>query len=235
MGLLVYLALLQDGYVTEYDTAVTSARKASKQVFMTFDDDTPFPWLLEDEYIFARLTRDATCNGKRVLDHSAFSHLQNGPGVAVVDLRKDSPQYGHVTLSIPSKHLTTNSRRLEIFRLPDGTLTQRTLVWAIRVHAARPKSTECPPGPRLMQHATRHCWTQCRMHWQHHAIPPYARSEIVAESWPWNKDVTTAAIDIVWSWSQSPGHWSAVMRRHNFYGYDMQSNGRKWFATGVFR
>ena len=44
-----------------------------------------------------------------------------------------------------------------------------------------------------------------------------------------------AAIDIVGSWRQSSGHWSAARSAWSSYGYDMKTNGSKWFATGVFR
>ena len=44
-----------------------------------------------------------------------------------------------------------------------------------------------------------------------------------------------AALDVVHSWRQSSGHWSAVRSRHAYYGYDMkQGRNGIWYATGIF-
>src|SRR5690606_6546281 len=128
----------------------------------------------------------------------------------------------------------TSDKIAALLALPEGTLTQRTLTWAFFIHPERPRSVYAAPCPRLMTHCARHSARQASMNDQHHDMNHPGRSEIVAESWPWNKNVVDAAIDIVWSWRQSPGHWSAASGTWQRFGYDMKTNGEKWFATGVF-
>jgi hypothetical protein len=59
-------------------------------------------------------------------------------------------------------------------------------------------------------------------------------AEVCAESWPENNR-EEAAGEMYNSWRQSPGHWSAVNGRCDFWGYAMAigSNG-VWYATGQF-
>ena len=47
--------------------------------------------------------------------------------------------------------------------------------------------------------------------------------EICAESWPIDHYGTDESIakDILWSWEQSPGHWSVVAVDHSLYGVGM--------------
>ncbi|MCG8586150.1 MAG: hypothetical protein MI757_15690, partial [Pirellulales bacterium] len=58
--------------------------------------------------------------------------------------------------------------------------------------------------------------------------------EVCAESWP-GENLVEAAIECVYSWRRSDGHWRSVSAYHPIYGYDMArgTNG-VWYATGVF-
>ena len=168
----------------------------------------------------------------RLLDRSAFWALEGRPGLAVVDLR-NREHFGRTVSVLPQRHVTP-FKVAAVLGLPAGTLTQRTLVWAFRIHPERPQSVYGTACPYLMAHCQRHCGVQCASNDQHHAAGHPGSTEIVAESWPWNRNVVDAAIDIVQSWRGSPGHWGAASRPWARYGYDMQTNGQKWYATGVF-
>ena len=59
--------------------------------------------------------------------------------------------------------------------------------------------------------------------------------EVCAQSWDWNS-MEEAAPEMYNSWRQSPGHWSAVNGRCDFWAYAMSFNGNQnlWYATGLF-
>ncbi|MBA3313680.1 MAG: hypothetical protein M3552_06365 [Planctomycetota bacterium] len=167
-----------------------------------------------------------------LIEHSCFGPLRGEAGLAVVDVT-GGPHHGDVVSVLPREHCSP-SKVAALLSLPPGTLTQRTLCWAFLVHPERPQSVHAAPSPQLMAHCARHSGRQAAMNDQHHDMSHPGRTEIVAESWPWNKNVVDAAIDIVWSWRQSPGHWGAARQTWSRFGYDMKFNGEKWFATGVF-
>jgi hypothetical protein len=131
--------------------------------------------------------------------------------------------------------------------LPEGSLTQRTLILAVRIHPDDPASTEGVFLTSLAKETESHSQYQARINRQGHhnwesrfhrisaRLPGGdAAKEVCAESWP-GMGLIAAAIDCVHSWRQSSGHWSAVRGRHAYYGYDMKrgSNGI-WYATGIF-
>jgi hypothetical protein len=210
-------------------------------------------------YVLARVSTDATISQQgqpvRLLHHSSFGELRGGPGLAVIDMvHKQQPYYGHVVSAVPtiggslyqfrSEHVPT------VLDLPPGTLTQRTMIFAVRTHPERPASTHGEPNPVLIDEAARHSEHQARVRNQgHHGWGSRfqriigrlaghnrfgAPVEIVAESWP-QSSLTDACVDCVQSWRQSSGHWRNVKTYHASYGYDIRkgSNGI-WYATGIF-
>ncbi len=59
-------------------------------------------------------------------------------------------------------------------------------------------------------------------------------SEVANESWN-GQDVNAAAYEMYRSWKLSPGHWSAVNGRCNYWGYAMvRGKNGTWYAAGVF-
>lgn len=229
---------------SDYKKATALAKEQRKMLFISFDAELPpaFDDRVDEgrleQYVFLRLARDAQINsdGKRValLDHAAFAPLRKQAGFAIVDYRHRGPNFRRVVSVLPVQYVTAATHVAELLKLPMGSLSQRTLIWAMRVHPEDPRSADGPRGEELMRHAARHSRSQANRNQQYHNLPPSANSEIVAESWPWNRCIVGAALDIVNSWRQSPGHWSAASRSHRRFGYDMRSNGHKWFATGVF-
>jgi len=187
-----------------------------------------------------------------VLEHDAFSELGGKEGIAIIDFTNpDAPQYGRVVTAIPfarGKYYQFQPEHLKvILDLPEGTITQRTLVFAVRIHPEGPKSTQGELDATLANHAAEHSQHQADIRVQGHhnfgqrfhrisaLLPGGLRlQEVVAESWP-QENLVDAAVDCVDSWRHSSGHWSAVRSWQPRFGYDMRrgSNGI-WYATGLF-
>ncbi len=237
-GLLIWGMLA--GVENDYATAYQRAAAESKLLVVTIGIDVDLTSLDAkhgEDAVFCQLDDQAVMeiDGKpvRLATHSSFDSME-GRGAAIVDLRNDGFK-GSVVSLLPARHCSSHGIET-LVTLPAGTLTQRTLTWAMRMHPENPQSAWSIPAPELMAHAERHSGVQARSNNQHHQLPVgIASSEIVAESWPWHHNVVDAAIDIVGSWRQSPGHWGAARRTWSYFGYDMKTNGQKWFATGVFR
>lgn len=252
---------------SDYATAMTEAKSSGKMLMVYFYAKTP----IEQDELYKRLTTDnelktliqsytlvhipvnyqAKVGGKLIvlLHHSSFRWLERGPGIAIIDCTNPKDEhFGNVVSVYPltiRNHL--NKRFLtSLFRLPRGSLTQRTLTWAIRVHPEAPQSTYGNISEYLTEEAKSHSQYQASILLQGHhnwesrfrritsRLGLFSAQEVCAESWP-NESLVVAAIDCVDSWRQSPGHWSAVRSRHAMWGYDMKL-GRNgiWYATGIF-
>ncbi len=187
----------------------------------------------------------------RLVDHPAFQHLAGGTGVAIIDLKNTgTPHFGKVVTALPfarGKYYRWRTSQLNVaLGLPPGSITQRTMIWAVRIHPEAPASTagECHDG--LVEAAEQHSEYQARIGVQGHhrwetrfhqvrsVASAQEASEVVAESWP-NQNLIDSCIDCVASWRHSPGHWSAVRGRHRLFGYDIR-RGRNgiWYGTGIF-
>jgi hypothetical protein len=205
-------------------------------------------------YVFLKLPRDAriTVGGKSIvlLEHPAFAEMLRRQGVAIIDLvHQRADYYGHVVSAFgftPGKYYRKDALSI-ILDLPPGSLTQRTMIYAVRIHPERPASTQGQLHATLAEEAQRHAHYQASIQVQgHHSwdsrfhrinakLPGGAvAQEVVAESWP-NENLVEACIDCVHSWRQSPGHWGAVQSRQPLFGYDIK-RGRNgiWYATGIF-
>jgi hypothetical protein len=201
----------------------------------------------------ARLPVNATLtvNGKTqpLLSFGAFADMQNSDGFVLLDLKHvGAEQYGYAVNVLPfasGKYYHWRNDYLSvILDLPPGTLTQRTMIWAVRTHPENPASTVGTFHPTLANGATHHSSYQASIGVQghHHFESRYGQltaagnevSEVVAESWP-DQNMIDSCIDCVQSWRQSPGHWGGVVRRHRAFGYDIR-RGRNgiWYGTGIF-
>ncbi len=254
---------------TDYGAAVRSAQKQKKYLLLVFYGDQtrdlkqiqlavladPLRQLL-DRYVPCQLSTNTRVvvdgSEQRLLDHAAFEELGGGPGLVIIDYANPTqPQYGFVVSALPftpGRYYRYEPRHLRVvLDLPPGTLTQRTLIFAVRIHPERPASTDGEYDPLLAQEAENHSQYQATIRVQGHHNWGWrfqrivARlggglraQEVCAESWPGER-LVDAAVDCVQSWRQSPGHWSAVRARQVRYGYDMRrgSNGI-WYATGIF-
>jgi len=256
-------------WLADYAEGVEQAREQGKMLLVLFCDcrnselcrcfeanslaDIRVRKRLQD-YVCVKLDVKATIpmGGKptRLLGQSAFREMLGRPGIAIIDFTKeDDPLYGKVVSTFP---LTRQFRyppeqMLVILNLPRGTLTQRTMIYAVRVHPERPASTRGQVNAYLVSEAASHSKHQARIRNQGHhnwdsrfhrinaRLPGSLRAvEVCAESWP-GEHLVEAAVECVDCWRQSSGHWSAVRAYHPVYGYDIRrgSNGI-WYATGIF-
>jgi hypothetical protein len=184
-----------------------------------------------------------------VLNHPAFAEMLGQPGLAILDFaHKDPRLYGHVVSVFPflGDQVYTTDQMKVILGLPPGTLTQRTLIYAVRTHPERPASANGQVDPNLLSEAENHSEHQARIGVQgHHAwesrfhrinarLPAGCLAyEVCAESWP-GQGLLQAAIECVRCWRMSSGHWRSVASPCQAYGYDMKrgANG-VWYATGI--
>jgi hypothetical protein len=204
--------------------------------------------------VCARLPLDATItvDGKpqRLINNGAFAHLNGGPGFVLIDLRNVGQRYYGQTVSVlpyaSGKYYHFQPHYLSvILDIPAGTLTQRTMIWAVRIHPENPQSTYGEHNPTLANGAAQHASYQANVGQQGHqnfdsrfhqlsAGAGGAVSEVCAESWP-GQNMIDSCIDCVDSWRHSSGHWRGVSGRHRAFGYDIR-RGRNgiWYGTGIF-
>lgn len=256
-------------WLDSYSAAMQQAKQSGRQMLVYFHQDKLAvkqdkllqklahdknlrPLVEENVLVRVPVSVQAHVGGKQIqlIEHASFAELQRQPGLAIIDFT--NPQgghYGHVIsiypLSLPGA-LTTHSLA-SLLTLPEGSLTQRTLILAVRIHPEGPASADGVFLTTLAKETESHSSHQARINLQGHhnwesrfhrisARLPGGDSakEVCAESWP-GMGLIAAAMDCVHSWRQSSGHWSAVRGRHAYYGYDMKrgSNGI-WYATGIF-
>jgi hypothetical protein len=206
------------------------------------------------QFLLARLPLDARLRSDgqsiEVLKHPAFSEMLGREGLVILDFAHEQcVEYGCVVSVFPflKDRPYSVEQTLAMFDLPPGSLTQRTLIWAVRTHPDRPASADGRIDNNLVEEAQNHSEHQARIRLQGHhnwnvrfprinAILPRGllAREVCAESWP-GENLVEAAVECVRCWRLSSGHWSAVRASHDVYGYDMKrgDNGI-WYATGIF-
>lgn len=253
-------------WIAEYAQAYKQATDEQKMLCIYFDDSQPAHGkdeflselpkqaaeLTPGRYVFAHLplsTKASAKDNTTLASHAAFDELRGGPGVAIIDLKNTQTRHhGYVVtcLRFPQGAAMDSRTRQVVLTLPDGTLTQRTLVYAVRMHPEAPLSTHGQVNSILMEEAESHSGYQANIGVQGHQdwdsrfqrISARMRGdspqEVCAESWP-NYSLTEACFDCVNSWRQSSGHWAAVSSPSTYYGYDIK-RGRNgiWYATGIF-
>jgi hypothetical protein len=253
---------------TDYVKAMNLAAARNKMLFIFFypDDggatEKQFAETLNQPAIRQRLPRFVTLrlpagatvkeDGREIalLRHEAFSEMLGLPGVAILDFDDDRPEsFGCVVSVFPflSNRLYTVEQIQVILDLPPGTLTQRTMIYAVRTHPDHPASTVGTLDPNLVREARSSAECQARIRLQGHhfwerrfycinaQLPAgMLASEVCAESWP-GQGLLAAAIECVRCWRLSSGHWRSVSAPQPCYGYDIQRgiNG-VWYATGIF-
>jgi hypothetical protein len=257
-------------WYTDYSTARCEARRDKKMLVVHFLPDANTTaqrelerWISRSSaireqlggYVLLRLPLDATTNGRRrgdcVLDEPTFEHLGRRPGIAILDFQHtDEPYYRTMVTALPftdgKYYRWQNSHLAVALDLPPGTITQRTMVWAVRTHPESPASTTGDQHAALANAAAEqsayqasiglqghHHW-ETRFHEVRAAVGSNEAREVVAESWP-DQDLIDSCIDCVLSWRHSSGHWDAIASRHRLFGYDIRrgSNGI-WYGTGIF-
>jgi hypothetical protein len=255
---------------TDYAAAYEEARQGKKMLFIFFRDesrphiaDSYERDVLSQSQLRDRLTGvvrvvlplDVATPGKplendvaRLLDHAAFAFMYKRQGIAMLDLTdKHSPHFGQVVSAHPfsqGRYYTVRGTEL-VLGLPRGTITQRTLIWAVREHAAGPLSTTGKCHDALLQQANRHSQLQAQYESVGHhdwgtrynevaAATGMSASEVAASSWG-AQTLVEAAQQIVQSWAGSGAHWGMVANPQANYGYDMvKAASGTWYGTGIF-
>ncbi len=186
--------------------------------------------------------------GLTLLSHEAFRYMYNRQGIAMIDLTDpDSELYGMLVSAhpfSPGKHYTVRGTKI-VLGLPAGTVTQRALIYAVRLHPAAPISTtdghchgylckQAREGSRLMAvygSVGHHDWGT--RYGQVAANTGRSASEVAAMSG--NPSLVDAAIELVDQWYWSPSHWSIMSTPARIFGYDMvRGPGGGWYGTGIF-
>ena len=263
-------------WLTDYSQAMEQAKTERKTLLILFQrsDFNSVPDAYERQYlpaqadllqsyVLVKIPTNGTISmgGKplQLLSHAAFREMHGSPGIAMVDLaHPKAAYYGYVVSVFPfqrGKYYDFKPQHLPVaLSLPAGSLSQRSMVYAVRVHPERPGSTTSGDlNPVLADEANKQSNYQAAINVQGHhnwdsrfgrilsrllslggRRPTEYPVEVVAESWP-GQDLMDSCVDCVASWRQSPGHWSAVQARQASYGYDIRqgSNGI-WYATGIF-
>lgn len=258
-------------WLADYREALAQAKAGKTMALLWFCDpqqrEENEKWeatVLRDPHVQALLTRlilvklplDAVvasmeegAKPEPLLKHSSFAEMLERPGLAMIDMRDEaSPNYHHVVSVYPFvRQPISQEGLLAMLGLPDGSLTQRTLIWAVRTHRERPRSARAKISSLLSSEAESHSQHQASLNLQgHHNWDQRFQDinsrlgngmlsrEVCAESWPGQR-LVEAAEECVHSWRQSRGHWEAVSDEHACYGYDMKLGASGvWYATGIF-
>ncbi len=260
-------ALERIAWHNDYSAACHEARRKQALLFISFHDAA---WYGREavraeelarlaastrghRYVFARFPLDyRTLDGGReicLVQHPAFAELRGSPGIAMIDYENPaSEHYRHVVSQFPLRHgRPYGSWELTaMLDLPPGTLTQRTMIYAVRTHPHAPRSARGLPHHELLRESAWHSQHQANINVQGHhdwesrfhrinaKLGEMSSREVVAESWG-GQSLLEAAIECVHCWHQSSGHWDAVSSPHVEYGYDIdRGNNGVWYATGLF-
>lgn len=267
--LALVLAAAEPRWQTDYDEAVDQAVKGKKDLVILFQAANELEDVLREtavrgrlgQFVCLKLPVNYQYQQKSLLAYPALTDMMNKPGLAIVSYHDAKlPNHGHVISAhplLPSRYRWAPNYGVEQVKLildlpPKATLSQRSMIFAIRVHPEQPQSVWSQLHPAFLKHAETHSQRQADMQNQHHANLGMAMnflqgqvpegiggaSEVVAESWGnvvGGENVLEAAYSCIDAWRQSPGHWSAVAGRHRYFGYDIirAANGT-WYATGIF-
>ena len=261
--------------IDDYEKATCNAIQSQSMLLVSIEpnctsidaDDVVGQWLDQEAiqklflnsqtpWIFCRIAITDTIHldgsKTRLVDHPSLAELRHGPGIFVVDYAHDDPAINGRIVSIlprtPGKfYQFSPSHMNEIATLPPGTLTQRSMILAVRIHPEHPKSILGTLDPILVEEAQSHSLYQAQIGKQGHhnwhirsrrilskiLFPGSHPTEIVAQSWE-HQDLLDSCVDCVHSWRHSPGHWNAVKSLQTRFGYDIRrGKNNVWYATGI--
>lgn len=258
-----------DLWMHSYSDAMTAAELRSQMLLIYFCntcEDNPCSRFKKEtldnaqvrsklrDYVCVKVPLGATITvdgqEKTLFEDPAFHEMHGQPGIAIVDFRSSDPTlHGAVVSAFPiTERLWYTPRQMAvILELPPGSLTQRTLIYAVRIHPEKPASANGQLSPFLLEEAESHSRHQADIRLQGHhqwgtrfqrivgRLPNGVTArEVCAESWP-GENLVEAAIECVRCWRLSAGHWNAVRAPSRFFGYDMKRGGNGiWYATGIF-
>lgn len=255
---------------TSYTAAFKQASTEKKMLFLFFRDEQN-PRLADiyekevladkdladllDEVVRVVLPLDAVrplripeMPGLTLMSHSSFQYMYGRQGIAMIDLTDpESKLHGQVVSShpfTPGKYYTTRGTKI-VLELPEGTVTQRALIYAVRLHPAAPISTtdgKC--HSYLCQQARNSSKLMATYESVGHHDWGVRYGEIAANTGKSAQEVAAmggnlplidAAILIVDQWYGSPAHWSIMSGPASIFGYDLvRAPSGNWYGTGIF-
>lgn len=250
-------ALPEPPWLTDYHAARAEAVRSRRMLLVAVDGEdsvfTPRPHSIPAlwSYVLLRQTTETTYEvegtPRRLVEFGDFAPLKGQPGVVIYDFKHvGKPYYGQVVSAMPYRYLGPDAgknvfgetyRERKLLTLEPGTLTQRTLTWAVRVskgHGSnqRLRSADGRPNEALRLGARRNSQLQCRMGVGHFAGG--LTGPEIASPGP-GQDIVDAALNMVRIWSTSPPHYGVMVRYHAEHGYDMwPSSTNHWYGTGRF-
>ena len=251
-------------WFTDYGTAYKEARETKRQLIICFElEDQALQAQFEENILAKDLIADQLSDDfvrailplqtlvpdeeTTLMSHAAFHHMHNRPGIAILDLTdENSPLFGLMI----SAHPFTYGRAYSldevqtVLSLPSGTITQRTLIYALKRHPERPQSVNATPHNYLMSMSNVNSSTMARMHQVGHHNWSSRFHQINGAVGGLSSEVAVSgngftlldiANDCIRTWRSSAGHWNAMRRHHRYFGYDMvQGANGTWYATGIF-
>jgi len=251
-NLLIYFYADSLEYLPETLDAV-SAIPACKKFDTVILDDTGVRSKL-DQYVLLKLPINAKITDEDgveqpILSLPGFEHMLHLPGLLVIDFaHREMPYYGEVVGILPflCGECPTADQTTTFLTLPPGTLTQRTLTYAVRIHPDKPLSSGGEPAPIVVQLATEHALYQAErgvLGHQNFSARSTQAKEVLGDGMPAEICVQTqsglslfeGAIACMRAWRNSSAHWSIARRNHSHYGYDMvRSKNGAWYGVGFF-
>jgi hypothetical protein len=185
---------------------------------------------------------------RTLLSHGSFKYMYGRQGIAMIDLTDpESELYGQVVSAhpfTPGLHYTVRGTRL-VLGLPKGTVTQRALIYAVRLHPAAPVSTTDGKCHRYLCKAARdssqlmaaygsvghHDWGTR----QSEISVQTGRTAMEVAAMSGNQNLIGAAIELVDQWYGSPSHWGIMSAPAAIFGYDIVRDAAgNWWGTGLF-
>ena len=244
-------------WLDDYHQARAAAAEQKKMLLIAIDSEdkafSPEPKSVPalHAYVLLRQTTESRYEfegeQQKLLNYGDFQPMREKAGLVVYDFKhQDALCYEEVVSVMPYKYLgpkpgnrtvSEEQREYELLILEPGTLSQRTLTWAIRVSKGygenqRLRSADGQPCTILRRWALKNSRLQCSYGCGHHAGGPM-RSEIASPG-P-GQDIVDGALNMVRIWRSSPPHYSAMVRYHRRFGYDMFASSRQhWYGTGRF-
>ncbi|HTI49791.1 MAG TPA: hypothetical protein VL475_02525 [Planctomycetaceae bacterium] len=195
-----------------------------------------------------RPVSDADSPGKKMLEDNSFQYMYGRQGIAMIDLTEPKSElHGRVVSAHPFSNgrLYTARGTKIILGLPRGTVTQRALIYAVRLHPYAPISTtagQCHGYLCKQAHQSSHLMMTYGSVGHHDWGNRYSeiaattgKSAMEVAAMSGNRSLIDAAIEVVDQWYGSPAHWQIMSSPASIFGYDLvHDSAGNWWGTGLF-
>lgn len=184
---------------------------------------------------------------ERLLDHPSFSFMYRTAGLAMIDLAsQEKGLHGHVVSAHPlMSHRSESAGTLRVLlTLPPGSVTQRAMIYAMRIHHSRPLGASHGAFSGYVGYLANHhsilmtSYGVGHHDWGNRANQVQAatgRSPTEVAAATGNSYLLDAAYQLITQWQNSPTHWGMMSPPASVYALDMvQSPSGGWFGTGIF-